>query len=184
VKQLKREGYSLVELMIATAISVIVLAGLITLLAYGVHSMSMTQTRVALQNEAKDAINHISAYVMEACDVEWNEPSGDLSVLTVVKELSETDAVTGERKKEYDYYWAAKDAEDNGSIYFQKSESPVASGDLSTDKKHLLLEHVQSFSCEKKENSDTGKQVVHVEIGMADEDAEFACKKDIYMRNQ
>lgn len=60
-----KEGFSLIELMIAMAVTVIVMAGIITLIAYSTRSMNLTQARAALQDQAKDSVNHISTRVME-----------------------------------------------------------------------------------------------------------------------
>lgn len=77
-----REGYSLVEMMIAMAITAIVITGLIALLSYGSRNMRITQTMTALQNQAKDASNHLSSYVMEASKTEWDD---DKKVLIITK---------------------------------------------------------------------------------------------------
>ena len=61
----KKEGFSLVEMMIAMAVSVIVITGIISLIAYSTRSMSITQARAALQDAAKDSVAHISTHVME-----------------------------------------------------------------------------------------------------------------------
>ncbi len=42
VKRVEREGYSLIELMIAMTIAVFVLAGLLALLGYGTQNMRIT----------------------------------------------------------------------------------------------------------------------------------------------
>ena len=57
------------ELMIAIAISAIVLLGIVSLLGFGTKNMRLTQARVDLQNQAKDATNHMSTYVMEGSSV-------------------------------------------------------------------------------------------------------------------
>lgn len=69
MKKMYKEGFSLIELMIAMAITVIVMAGIITLIAYSTRSMNLTQARAALQDQAKDAVNHISTRVMEGNSV-------------------------------------------------------------------------------------------------------------------
>lgn len=174
VKQLQREGYSLVELLIAVAISAIVLAGLLGLLGFGTKNMRLTQTRVALQNQAKDATNHISTYVMEASEVFWDE---DKSVLTICQDKIGLDNKV--ESTEQFFYWRSGDG-----IYFAR-ESEVDPAALTADKKHLLLDHVTGFDCEVKVNGDTGREFLHVGMKLADADiAEFECEKDISMRNQ
>lgn len=174
MKQLQREGYSLLELIIAAAISVIVLGGLISLLSFGARNMRLTQARVALQNQAKDATNHISTYVMEASEVFWDE---DKNVLTIRQDKTGLDNKV--ESSEQFFYWRFGDG-----IYFAR-ESEVDPAALTADKKHLLLDHVTGFDCEVKVNGDTGREFLHVGMKLADADiAEFECEKDISMRNQ
>ena len=49
-----RAGYSLIELMIAMAISAIVLTAIIGLIGFATRNMRITQTSVDLQNQAKE----------------------------------------------------------------------------------------------------------------------------------
>ena len=76
MKKLNKEGFSLIELLIAISITAFMTLAIVGLLGYGSRSMSLTQAKVALQNQAKDAVNHISAYVQEASDVEWYDETG------------------------------------------------------------------------------------------------------------
>lgn len=174
MKQLQREGYSLIELLIAMTISVFVLSGVIALIGFGTKNMRLTQAKVALQNQAKDAANHISTYVQEASGVSWNEDDG---VLTVVQaEIGSDNQVENEERF---FYWQSGDG-----IYFA-GESEVDPDALTADKKHLLLDHVTDFNCEVKVNEDTDRELLHVVMKLADEDvAEFECEKDISLRNQ
>lgn len=174
VKQLQREGYSLVELLIAIAISAIVLTGVLALLGFGTRNMRLTQARVELQNQAKDAVNHVSAYVMEASRVTWKE-EGDL--LTVSRDKIGADHKV--ESTEQFFYWRSGEG-----IYFARS-SEVDPAALPADRKHLLVDHITGFTCEVKTNGDTGREFLHVVMTLADEDiAEFTCEKDISMRNQ
>lgn len=191
MKKSKRSGYSLVELMIAMAISTIVLAGLLALLGYGTHNMRVAQALVALQNRAKDATNHISTYIMEASEIEWDDHN---KILTVTKK-----SVPQEIKQEPSgvwkypdpvvekcYYWkgTGKDA-----IYFAKHDKVLDPSDntkviLTPKQEFLLADDIQEFDCEIQEDKNTGKKVLHLEIKLSDSITEFTCKKDVYMRNQ
>ncbi len=173
MKQKMREGYSLMELMIAIAISSIVLLGVVGLLGFGTRNMRLTQACVDLQNQAKDAINHMSAYVMEGSRVTWDE---DSEILSIIREKTGDDNQT--ESTEYAYYWK----KDNG-IYFLKAESEPDV--LTADKKHLLSDHITHFECEEKKNEKSGKKYLHVSMKLTDDDIEeFECNKDIMMRNQ
>lgn len=69
MKKMNKEGFSLIELVIAMAVTVVVMSGIITLIAYSTRSMNLTQARAALQDQAKDSVNHISTRVMEGGSV-------------------------------------------------------------------------------------------------------------------
>lgn len=174
-RKVNRDGYSLVELLIATAMSAIVLGGLITLLAFGTHNMNRTQTRVALQNQAKDAMRHMSTYVMEANDAVWND---EKKMLTVVNESVAEDGTV--QKTEKSYYWHTGD-----KIYFGKSSDGVKPEEaLPTDKKHLLASDIVDFQTKIQKDEKTEKKLVHLSLSLKKEEAEFECDEDICMRNQ
>lgn len=186
----RREGYSIVELLIAMGLTAIVLAGLLALLGYGTRNMRITQSLVALQNQAKDATNHISAYAMEASDIKWDEDKEVLEVVrkTVPQELDATGNYP-EPIVETCYYWRGTDADGVGGIYFAKKDKVVDVTDASkvnlvAKQEFLLVDDIQEFRCEVKENKDTGKKVLHIELQLKNDETEFECKKDIYMRNR
>lgn len=185
----KREGYSLVELLVAMAVSAIVLSTLIALLSYGAHNMRRAHELAALQNQSKDASNHISSYVMEASDVEWDDTK---KVLTVIKETvpqeKDVDGTYPEKVTEKCYYWLGKDAEGIGGIYFAKHSKVADPSDaskvvLTSKTDYLLTDDIQSFSCEVKKDNKTKKEMLHFELELQKNDTKFQCKKDIYLRN-
>ncbi len=191
MKKLKRGGYSLVELMIAMGISAIVLASLLALLGYGAHNMRVSQALVALQNQAKDATNHISTYTMEASDVEWDEHK---KVLTVTKKsVPQELKLQPDGTKKYPapveekwYYWKGTDA-----IYFAERKDVLVTDEagnqtvnLTGGQKFLLAKDMQDFDCKIKEDKKTGRKVLHLEMTLSNSITKFTCKKDIYMRNQ
>lgn len=189
----KREGYSLVELMIAMALTAIVLAGLLALFGYSSHNMRITQAQVALQNQAKDATNHISTYAMEADDIKWDVSTGK-DVLVITKPITLKDEDSGETTIETEtcYYWVAEDGDDGKAICFTKKKTKEILDEdeelenlpSELNQQYLLVDDITGFKCEVKENDVTGKKVLHVEIDLENDRAEFKCEKDIYMRNQ
>ena len=97
-----RAGYSLIELMIAMAISAIVLTAIIGLIGFATRNMRITQTSVDLQNQAKETLNHMTTYVMEGSHVEWDD---NKKQLTITK-----DKIGADHKPESSlasYYWQA-----------------------------------------------------------------------------
>ena len=165
----------MVELLIASAISAVVLGGLITLLAFGTKNMNRTQTRVALQNQAKDAISHMSTYVREADDTTWDDTK---KVLTVTKNKIKEDNTTEETEKYF--YWRFGEG-----VYFGKQSAGVdPNGTLPSDKEHLLVDMITDFQCNVQEDGETGKKIVHLSMKLEDDSAKFECDKDVSMRNQ
>ena len=61
MKQKSKEGFSLVEMLIALAASSIVMLAIMMIMGFCTSTMRRTQQRVDLQEQAKDAMNHISA---------------------------------------------------------------------------------------------------------------------------
>lgn len=192
VKRVERKGYSLVELMIAMTITVFVLAGLLALLGYGTHNMRITQSVVALQNKAKDATNHISTYTMEASEIVWDE---DEEILIVTKkdivQEQNVDGTYPDPKVETYYYWKDQDADHIGGIYFARRDKVIDPSDatkviLNAAPDFLLVDDIEDFKCEVEENDDTGKKILHLQLKLKNQldEAEFECKKDVYMRNQ
>lgn len=192
VKRVEREGYSLIELMIAMTITVFVLAGLLALLGYGTQNMRLTQSMVALQNKAKDATNHISTYTMEASEIVWDE---DKEILIVTKkDISQEQNADGtypDPKIETYYYWKDQDVDHIGGIYFARRDKVIDPSDatkvtLNAKPDFLLVDDIEDFKCEIEENEDTGKKILHMQLKLKNQldEAEFECKKDVYMRNQ
>ena len=183
---MNKEGFSLVELMIAIAISSIVLSAVVALIAYSTNSMSQTKARVALQDQAKDALNHVSAYVMEGNEIKWDETgtSGAAKVLTIIKKpvvnVGTDHAYSLVDPNNQFIYWYI-----DGSLYFGRaSDADVDVTALTADKKHLLATDVQIFDCSKEKDVAKGQEYLHVRLKFADEKSEFDCEKDINLRNQ
>lgn len=200
MKKVEREGYSLVELLIAMTISVFVLAGLLALIGYGTNNMRLTQSLVALQNKAKDATNHISTYAMEASEVEWDEEKDAVKKILKITKKTISQEVDSEGNYPEDpktyYYWkvhdSSADPDSVGEIYFAREDKVTVSGVEVTPKSgykmvdFLLVDDIKDFQCEVRENKDTGKKSLHIELKLKNksDDSEFECKKDVYMRNQ
>ncbi len=199
MKKMKKEGYSLVELLIAIAVSSIVMLAVIGLLGYGSQSMKMTQAKVALQEQAKDALNHISTYVQESSEAKWDDTKfTDCKFLVLVKKgvKNDGDAKATETLNMADvyYYWYMDSAK---TVYFASrktllEEQGAADPDndkttvvlLKNDKKHMLVEDVDDFKGEVVENEDTKNETLHITMKLKDDVSEYNCERDINMRNQ
>ena len=191
MKNRKKEGFSLVELIIAMAITAIVMLALVAIMGYCTRSMRMTSARVALQDQAKDAVNHISAYVLEGnTDIAIDNTNKVL--LVKKKNYSNSDAEIKVDSVDAYIYWVT-----DGSMFFAKATGMDSSYDpmdetstfdlstLSNDRTHLLIDDVEDFQCElKKEVDSAKKKKLHVVLNMKDNVSEFKMEKDIVMRNQ
>lgn len=71
--KLNDKGFSLIELMLAVVVSTIVFGAITALIAFSSRSMRDTNARVELQNQAKDALNHMESYGMEAERAYWDD---------------------------------------------------------------------------------------------------------------
>lgn len=196
-----KEGYSLVELLIAIAVSSVVMLTMIGLLGYGAKSMNLTQAKVALQEQAKDSLNHISAYVQESGDARWDDTTHtnmEFLVLmkTGVKNDGNVEASETLSMDDVYYYWHMKPQK---TIYFASRktllmEQGISEADAETDtttvvllkndKKHMLAEHVEDFEAKVVEDSETKKKTIHVVMKLKDDISEYNCERDINMRNQ
>lgn len=170
-----REGYSLVELLIAMAITGVVLAGLVFILTYSVHNSSLTQAKVEMQDEAKDVMNHITNHIMEGNHVDISVEG--LLKVQVDEESASLPGGTSSQikvKKKDMYYYYLK----NGNLYFKN----VSGGDTSIEanSRFLLAEDVESFTSELVNGDD---RVIRVEVKLKNDNSEFVCKQDVHIRN-
>lgn len=141
--KLNNKGFSLVELLLAVVVSTIVFGAITALIAFSSRSMRDTNARIELQNQAKDALNHIESYTMEAEDAYWddankllilfyNEKDGKEMIAGLKdgsKTLSDVKTLTSDS---YAYWFKGDDSSDavggDYSVYFGKSSGAAASG--------------------------------------------------------
>lgn len=167
-----RDGFTLVEMLIAMVVTSIVLLALLMILSYSVRSANVTEARAGIQDASKDAMNHICTHIQEADHVSWD----DSKKLLVIQE-DEYKTVAGKKKlvkKEKYYYYAG-----SGNLYFKN----VTDGDTSLvmDKSHLLTADVDSFEVKP---DDTDDRVVHIRLGMKNKLASYDCNQDAHIRNK
>ena len=186
MKEMKRHGFSLVELLIAVAISAIVMASVIALMGYTSRSMNSTQKKVSLQEQAKDAANHISVYVQEGNKVTWDDTKKLLTIEKDTVDNSSEKAAVDPSKTIYSFYYYNAAAQ----IICFDTGADAAKGDALIGlnaveaKRHMLVDHVTQFDCKQDQAVENGKQMLHVSIGLKNDDVEYVGKKEITMRNQ
>lgn len=87
--KLNNKGFSLVELMLAIVISTIVFGAVTALMTFSSKSMRDTEARIAVQNQAKDAMNHMESYILESERAYWDDSEKLLILFTNEKQGKE-----------------------------------------------------------------------------------------------
>lgn len=199
MEKMKKEGFSLVEMLIAISITSVVMLTMIGLLGYGANSMKVTQAKVALQEQAKDSLNHMAVYVQESTDAAWDDTTHtDCDVLVLMRKGIKNDgneqAQEVVRCEDVYYYWYMPATK---TVYFASrktllQEQGAADPEydmtsvvtVTNDKKHMLVEKVQDMEAEIVENADTKNKTVSISMKLKDDISEYNCKREMNMRNQ
>lgn len=127
------KGLSLVELLVALAVSLIVIAGVIALLGQGINSSKKQVNQSLLQEEANITMNNISDSVMEAVNLKLSTSDvGDKNTI-----LFRVDSSNGELK-EFVYN------EEKQELYINTSSEEGNPEDASIQS-NLLCSNVTSF---------------------------------------
>ncbi|MCM1246495.1 MAG: type II secretion system GspH family protein [Roseburia sp.] len=87
--KLNNKGFSLVELLLAIVISTIVFGAVTALMAFSSNSMRDTEARIEVQNQAKDALNHMESYILESERAYWDDSEKLLILFTDEKEAKQ-----------------------------------------------------------------------------------------------
>lgn len=198
--KLNNKGFSLVEVLLAVAISTIVFGAITAMMIFATNSMSDTNDKVALQNQAKDAINHIESYCMEAEMASW-EPGGVSDALVVFekrkdvkKECTAADGAIEADKVEnletYAYvYWLMDndgDASNGKCLYFGKcsKDGDIKLPALTAENIYLLADNVESFECDVDKNKVSEKRQINIKLKFKSIRSEYSSSKTVYLRNQ
>ena len=158
--------------MIAIVISLIVGAALLILLTYSSDNMAMTQSKVSIQDEAKDVMNHINSTGMEGSYATCSAIGAAIPTLTIKNEDTSDPA-----RKEV-IYWKIGE-----KLYFSPTKD-VDVKKLKADDMHLLGEQVADFQPKIKVNPYTLKLMIDVTLKMKNKDVAFNTNYLIYLRNQ
>lgn len=166
------EGFTLIELMLAILISLIVGATLVMLMSYSSNNMAKTQSKVSIQEEAKDVMNHMTTVGMEGSYATCSSIGA-----TIPKLIIKNDSTSDPERKEV-VYWQIKE-----KLYYSPTKD-VDVDALTADDMHLLGEQVDSFEPKIDKNKQTGKQIVNVVLKMKNKDTSFNTSYLVYLRNQ
>ena len=113
-RELNREGFSLIEMIIAVAVAAIVMSAVLLLITYSSNSMNRTGTAVNVQNQAKDATMHITTYLQEGSDA--HADTGNNAVIIVNEKKNDKGEVVS---ADVSYYWFVSG---DKTIYFFKDD--------------------------------------------------------------
>ncbi len=207
--KLDNKGFTLIEIMLAVLVSTLVLGAITVMIGFAARSSRETNERVELQNQVKDAINHIEGYTMEAETVTWQKV-GSADVLIVLQRRDDakkivspaTDsAVQADQVETLDSnvyaYWFFDDGDSTKgkNLYFGKCSrsGDVKLSDLKPDSSeankkgnrvYLLADNITDFDCSVKKNDVSGKYSVDIELKAKLNRAEYSTNKTVYLRNQ
>ncbi len=188
--KLNNKGFSLIELMLAVLISTIVFGTVTALIVYASNNVRLTNARVSLQNQAKDAMNHIETYCLEAEGASWDEEHQRLLLYTneehaksVSKGAIGVDEIYSLDSNTY-VYWCK-----NRKLYFgkcssTKSEALIDPEALPARDMYLLADDVESFGATIEKNIKSKKYTIDIGMDFKNDVTEYNCVKRVYCRNQ
>lgn len=158
--QIKNQGFTLVELMIAMAISGIVTASVALILSFSSVNYRNGSNEVTIQTEAQMIQNQLEKMIMEAYNVKF---SGNL--LTIYQEDAKYLILFEESSKE---------------LRFEK----VAAGDLASGDYKLLGKFVESFQVVDT-GPDNSNKIIKISIGLKkDRSTSYIHENKVTMRNR
>ncbi|MDD5993261.1 MAG: prepilin-type N-terminal cleavage/methylation domain-containing protein [Clostridiales bacterium] len=199
--KLNNKGFSLVEVLVAVAVSTIVFGAITALIVFASNSSRQTNARVALQNEAKDAVNHMEAYIIEAQSATWDSTANALVLIKDSEDAKEVEtgnhtlSTVGPKVKVFNTakktftYWYDKTAK---KLFFGECRTTASdqtntvdlTASLPTDDMYLLADNVEDFSCSIEKNKVSDKYTVNFHVQFKDNISEYSLDKCVYLRNQ
>lgn len=199
--KLNNKGFSLVEVLVAVAVSTIVFGAITALIIFASNSSRQTNARITLQNEAKDAINHMESYIIEAQSVVWDSTSNALVVLKDSKNAKEVETGNNVISNVADKVKTFGTKEKTFIYWYDKSEKKLFFGECRThdsdqkntvdltailpkDDMYLLADNIEDFTCKLNKNKESKKYTVNFTVKFKDNISEYTIDKCVYLRNQ
>lgn len=118
--KLNNKGFSLIELLLAVVISTIVFGAITGLIAFSSNSMRNTNARIELQNQAKDALNHMESYALEAEKAYWDESN---KLLVLFYDEEDAEEIIPKLEDGTKTIADIKDLDTNSYVYWYKEKS-------------------------------------------------------------
>lgn len=198
--KLNDKGFTLVEVLLAVAVSTIVFGALTAMIIFASRSTKLTNERITIQEEVRDAMNHIQGYCMEAETAAWQDislPGGaSTKALIVFQYRDDVKAVTAavsdgaitvkpdqvETLTSYAYvYWYT-----GGRLYFGKCSDggDIKLTDLKQENRYLLADHITDFTCDVHKNKTSGKYTIDIKVDGQINNSQYSSNETVYLRNQ
>lgn len=143
------KGFSLVELLIAMAVSSIVLTALVLLVAQSVKSYSKQTSLAQIQSDADVVLNQISKSILEA-DIVYIDKSSDY-VKLYTKTVDDTSDPTSPKHIKWGYY-------------YDKNEKKLYYTDDTLSKKSEACDYVEDFDVKLSKSNFTLKNGHIIEV--------------------
>ncbi len=188
--KLNNKGFSLVEVMMAVLISTIVFGAVTALIVYASNNVRLTNSRVSLQDQAKDAMNHIESYCLEAEGVSWDPALKRFLVYTNEADAKAVSKGAVSVSEVYSFtsntyvYWMKDNKLYFGKVSSDKTETLLDPMNLPADDIYLLADYVEDFEVFIEKNKESGKYTVDVDMDFDNESTKYSCSKKVYYRNQ
>lgn len=189
--KVNNKGFSLIEVMLAVLISTIVFGTVTALIVYASNNVRLTNARVSLQDEAKDAMNHLESYCLEAESASWDDAESRLILFTDEEDAKKVSDGTVKIDEIYSLtsdtyvYWFKGNCLYFGKCSSTKSTEPLIDlVNLPEDDMNLLADSVQDFEASVVKNTKSGKYVIDLNMDFYNDAADYQCSKRVYCRNQ
>lgn len=144
LRKLNNKGLSLVEVLVALAITGIVATIIMSLISSGTGFYRRQSNSIDLQNELQETSNKISDALMEATQIEVTDSDGMLVIKT--GNFSEENAKVQPKC----IVWVKPYNEKNGAIYVMDTEVPASFDEAAEG--YCMSECVEDFSIEIDES--------------------------------
>lgn len=162
---LNNKGFSLVEVLVAMAISSMILLGVGLFINAGSRSYRATSTQAILQNETQDILNYLNKLTLSASDAGWSN-----SVLYVLQ----PDSINTINSTPPDYFIHCI-KHDNKCLYYKKIK--VDNADFGLDKLNDIKSDVDA-------NIVNEDNLISNQVSYFDARIERLCKSGTIMKDQ
>lgn len=167
-QSLNNKGFSLVEILVALAISSIVLLGVALFVNAGSRSYKTTSTQATLQNETQDVLNYLNNLTLASSDAGWSD-----NVLYVLQPDS-INTSQGNATPNY-YVHCIKHVDNTNCLYYMKTK--INDPEFTTDRLNNLKTDVDNHIVDDK-------NMISNQVSYFDARIERLCKSGDVLKDQ